>query len=260
MSASYRTEMGGPRGRMMQTHWSQIMLVRNGATDQRRQALGSITRQYWKPVYCYLRSRGCDNERAKDLTQGFFTDVIFGRQLVSKADPGQGKFRSYLLASVGNYVNDQHRRRTAATRRPEKGLVSLEGVEAERFVGSDVDANPDASFHRAWASSLLSDVLGELEDNCHRQGQQTHWEVFRRRHLRPILEGVKPQSYAEICQACEIQTPAQATTMNVTVKRKFETILRRRVRQSVESDQQVDDEIRDLMNILSKMDPGSAIC
>jgi DNA-directed RNA polymerase specialized sigma24 family protein len=251
--------MGGSGAEMMQTRWSQIFLVQQGRTQQRQQALGSITQQYWKPVYSFLRCRGYDNDRAKDLTQGFFTDVILGRQLVDKADRNQGKFRSYLLSSLGNYVNDQHRRRTAASRRPEKGLVSLEGVEANRFVSSQTDADPERTFHRVWASALLSTVLRELEAQCRSRGQAKHWEVFRHRHLLPILEGVRPASYARICRQCDIETPAKATTMNVTVKRKFESLLRRRVRQSVDSDEQVEDEIRDLMNILSQMDPGSTL-
>lgn len=258
-SSNYLTDMGGPDRHMMQTRWSQILMVQEGKTQQRQQALGSITEQYWKPVYSFLRCRGYDNDRAKDLTQGFFTEVILGRQLIDKAKRDQGKFRSYLLSSLGNYVNDQHRRRTAASRRPEKGLVSLEGVEANRFVSSRKAENPEESFHRVWASALLEGVLGDVQRDCEQNGQDKHWKVFRMRHLLPILQGTKPLSYARICRECGIETPAKATTMNVTVKRKFETLLRRRVRKSVDSDEQVQDEIRDLMSILSKMDPGSAL-
>ena len=249
--------MGGHADRIQETRWSQLLLAREGDTGQRQAAMGAITEQYWKPVYCFLRRKGFDNETAKDLTQGFFTDVILGRRLVEKADPGRGRFRSLLLTAASNYVNDYRRKQVAASRNPEKGLVSLEGLDAARFVESSETETPEATYHRNWASALLSEVLREVEDSCRRAGQTTHWEVFRGRVFLPIADGSKPEPYAKLCARLHIESADRATTMNVTVKRKFETALRRHVRQLVDSDEQVDDEIRDLMNILSGSSPQS---
>jgi DNA-directed RNA polymerase specialized sigma24 family protein len=236
---------------MRNTQWTQILLVQNGRTQQRQDALGCITQQYWKPVYSFLRNKRFDNETAKDITQGFFTDVILGRQLVDRADPGQGKFRSYLLAAVSNYARDYCRRQTASTRRPSEGVVSLEGCELSELLPESTEQSPDGAFNRTWAHTLLDSVLQEVEASCLAAGQGRHWQVFCDRHLGPIRQGSPPLPYNEICRKLNIDSASQATTMNVTVKRKFETILRRRIRLQVESDSQVDQEIDDLMAALS---------
>ena len=90
MAQRFRTESGGRDDRMRNTRWSQVMLVRDGDTAQRSSALGTIARQYWKPIYAYLMRKGLTNEVAKDLTQGFFHDVVLERHLVEKADPEKG--------------------------------------------------------------------------------------------------------------------------------------------------------------------------
>lgn len=255
MSARYRTQLGGTSSAMRNTQWTQILLVQQGRTQQRQDALGCITRQYWKPVYSFLRSRGFDNETAKDITQGFFTDVILGRQLIDKADPGQGRFRSYLLAAVSNYARDHHRRQSASTRRPEKGVVSLEGCELVGLLPGSGSEDPEDAFTRSWAEALLDSVLKEVEASCRSAGQSRHWQVFTMRHLDPIRRGTEPVPYNDICGELGIDNASQATTMNVTVKRKFESILRRQVRRLVESDQQVEQEISELMQALSGSGP-----
>ncbi|MFP4355567.1 MAG: RNA polymerase sigma factor [Phycisphaerae bacterium] len=245
---------------MRNTQWTQIMLVQQGQTQQRRDAMGCITRQYWKPVYSFLRNKGMDNETAKDITQGFFADVILGRQLIDRADPGQGRFRSYLLAAVSNYARDYHRRQNASTRSPQNGVISLEGCELTHLLPDATDQSPAEAFNRSWAHALLDSVLEELEASCSAAGQQRHWLVFCERHLAPIRQGRAPTPYNDICDKLGIDSASQATTMNVTVKRKFETILRRQVRQLVESDSQVDQEINELMAALSRCRPGSSGC
>ncbi len=255
MGKRHRTEMGGYNELLETTQWSQVMRAGRGHGDQKRTALGAIAAQYWKPVYSFFLRKGFDNERAKDLTQGFFTDVILGRGLLGKADPGRGKFRSLLLKAATNYAEDCRRKDAAAIRSPDKPLVSLEGIDGARLITSPADESPDRAFHRAWASTLLGQVLDEVAQQCRQADQMTHWAVFQARVLRPITDGAPPVPYADLCRQLGIDRPDQAATMNTTVKHKFETTLRRHVRQSVESDDEVSGEIAELMEILSTARP-----
>jgi len=250
-----RTKIGGANELLETTQWSQVVLAGHGDSQQRRDALGAITDQYWKPVYCFFLRKGFDNEQAKDLTQGFFTDVILGRGLLGKADPGKGKFRSLLLKAATNYAEDCRRKSATQKRAPEKGLVSLEGMEGAKLITSPADESPDHAFNRAWASALLSKVLADVEDQCRKADQMTHWAVFQARVLRPITDGDSPVPYADLCEQLKIDRPDQAATMNTTVKHKFESTLHRHVRQSVDSDDEVSEEIAELMRVLSQTPP-----
>ena len=106
---SARTEMGGQRASFRTTHWSQILSVHTQDEVRQRTVLNELARDYWKPVYCYLRHKGYDNETAKDLVQGFFADVVFDRRLVQRAEPRKGRFRTLLLAALDRYVIDEAR-------------------------------------------------------------------------------------------------------------------------------------------------------
>jgi len=106
------TDMGGAGGAFLTTHWSLINGIRSG--DEGNLALiGLLLDRYWKPVYCYLRRKGCDNEQAKDLTQGFFHEVVLSRELAQRAAQCTGRFRSVLLHALNQYLVDQRREETA---------------------------------------------------------------------------------------------------------------------------------------------------
>ena len=76
-------------------------------------ALGELYRIYWYPLYAYIRRRGKPPEEAKDLTQGFFLHLLEHKTL-ARADPLKGKFRSFLLGSLQNYLSTQAQRARCA--------------------------------------------------------------------------------------------------------------------------------------------------
>ena len=76
-----RTDIGGEREVFLTTHWSLIEGIQK-QQDPGQALIGLLLRRYWKPVYCYLHRTGYDNEQAKDLTQGFFHEVVLSRHLI----------------------------------------------------------------------------------------------------------------------------------------------------------------------------------
>ncbi|MCU0918646.1 MAG: hypothetical protein MUC88_29425, partial [Planctomycetes bacterium] len=70
-----QTDMGGDGQTFLTTHWSLIEGIQSEG-DPEQALIGLLLQRYWKPVYCYLRHRGYPNEQAKDLTQGFFHEVV----------------------------------------------------------------------------------------------------------------------------------------------------------------------------------------
>jgi RNA polymerase sigma-70 factor (ECF subfamily) len=248
--------MGGPDGGFHTTPWTQILGLRVLDEAGRRGVKGRVISQYWKPVYCYLRRRGNDNEEAKDLTEGFFADVVLGRTLLEKADPEQGRFRTYLLTALRNYVTSVLRSASSEKRRPTGGLVSLDAFETT--VVAIADGAPEDEFNRAWALSIVASALHDVETQCAKSGKTSHWEVFRARVLDPILEGKTAPSLDQWCEGRPGVTPSQASNMLVNAKRMFRTSLKRCVRPLVGTDDEVDGEIAELMSLLGPARAGSA--
>ena len=146
-------------------------------------------------VYAYIRRKGRSNEEAKDLTQGFFTEVVLGRELVQKNDPSKARFRTYLEAALRRYLHDVHEARTARKRRPAQGyLVHLGGLESLDLPELSEGASPDEAFTYAWAANLLAECLAAVEAACRKSGQDKHWEVFRRKVVAPLLTGAPAPS------------------------------------------------------------------
>ncbi len=243
------TDMGGTHRAFLTTHWSLIDDIQAGQ-DKDRALIGLLLQRYWKPVYCYLRRKGCDNEEAKDLTQGYFHEVVLGRQLVQRADESKGRFRSFLLHALNQYVINQRAKQTAAARIPKHKLVSFEGIDLSELPQDMSECDPDASYNYAWVSALLDQVLSALRKSCREDSLQTHWEMFNARVVRPILDGTAAPALAEICARLGIEDTRQASNMIITIKRRFRETLRRHIRNTVISADQVDEELDEIIKFL----------
>ncbi len=252
MSKRDRTQLGGSRSRFQTTQWLEIRALAGLNDDERNEVLNTLIDRYWKPVYCYLRRKGYDNEGAKDLTQGFFQDVVMGRHLIERAEEGQGRFRTFLLTALDRYVISVHRRETAAKRRPAEQVISLDETQEAVLSTAARDMKPDEVFAYAWAVQLLEEILAELRQQCVQDGKEVHWQLFSTRTLDPIISGQEPPALSELCQQFDVATPVKAENMIVTIKRRFQAAMKRRVREYVSCDDDVEQEIRDLMEILSR--------
>jgi hypothetical protein len=232
------TSLGGEGRAFPPTEWTRLLHY-----PQREAVLAELYRKYWKPVYCYLRSMGLGNEEAKDLAQGFFTDKVLGQDLVQKADREKGRFRTFLLRSVHNYA--------VSVLRSSKACVSL---EATPDIGTTTD-DPEVQFNRAWADQLLQEVLAELVQECHSRDKFTHWQVFREWFLQP--DAAASPAMSEICIKYGVSDPATAYHMIENIKRRFRAILRAHLSQLAGSEDEVEAEVRQFIDIFSSGTAGT---
>ena len=184
------TEMGGTQEAFLTTHWSLIDDIK-ARPEQNTALIGLLLETYWKPVYCYLRRRGYHNEQAKDLTQDFFHEVVLNRQLLSRADQAKGRFRSYLLHALKQYVINKERDERAQKRIPRDKMISLDAVDVPALPQEFDLATADDSFHYAWLSTLLERVVADVKNACREQDMDIHWRLFNARVVKPLLEGYK---------------------------------------------------------------------
>ena len=240
-----QTSMGGVGKAFLTTHWSLIEKAQ--ANEEGNRALiGLLLKKYWKPVYCYLRRKGYGNEQAKDLTQGFFHEVVLGRGLILKADQSKGRFRPYLLLALNRYLINVREEETARKRIPGEMLVSLDQIDLPELPQSIFQSAPEEAFNYAWVSALLEQVLEEVKAKCIERDLTLHWQVFRDRIVRPILERNEPLSMKDICDRYDIEETIKASSMITTVKRLFQTVLKQHVRNSVMSDEDTVDEFEQI--------------
>ena len=245
------TEIGGVRQTFLTTHWSMLEDIKKEA-DEENALIGLLMERYWKPVYCYLRRKGYDNERSKDLTQGFFHEVVLNRDLVERADPSKGSFRSLLLHALNHYVTDEKRKEMACKRIPKEKLVQLDIADLSALPEIVDELNPEESFNYAWKADLLDRSLTAVRESYIEQGMETHWYVFRDRLLQPLLGDQQPLSLKQICRQYSIENEAKASHMLETVKRRFQNVLRKNVRQTVLTGQVVDEELKEILRFLEK--------
>ena len=234
VNSSRDTSMGGTNGRFPPTEWTKIL-----DPLRREDVYSELLARYWKPLYFYLRGRGFGNEEAKDLVQGFFTDKVLGQELIQKADKTRGRFRNFLLTAVRNYAIIAQRNKT-----PRQGLD--ERAEMPAKTGS-----PEMEFNRAWADELLQEVLRELKMECSRKGKAVHWQLFEEWLLEPDIEASRVR-LADIGARHGVTSASRAYNMISNIKERFRAILREQLLALVDSDDEIDAEIADFINLFSQ--------
>jgi DNA-directed RNA polymerase specialized sigma24 family protein len=246
------TDMGGVREAFLTTHWS--LLEEIGAENDKhdRALISLLLTLYWKPVYCFLRRKGYDNESAKDLTQDFFHEVVLGRDLIQRADSSKGRFRSFLLTALKRYLINVAESRSAQKRIPREKLVSLNGIDPAELPQVTPELSDEASFDYGWTAALLDRVLAEVETQCQADGKAIYWQVFHDRILQPIREGSDPPSVKETCAKHGIANGIKLSNMIVTVKRRIQAVLRRHVGNSITADTKISEEMDILLQFFSK--------
>ena len=136
---SDESSIGNVAHRFRTTRWTMVLLSGKSQAPGFRAALGELCRIYWYPLYAYIRRRGHNPEEAQDLTQGFFLH-LFERNTLARADPLKGKFRSFLLGSLQNYLSTEADRARSLKRGGEVEFVRLEMQAAEeRYLLEQVD-------------------------------------------------------------------------------------------------------------------------
>jgi RNA polymerase sigma-70 factor (ECF subfamily) len=240
------TDMGGKGASFLTTQWSLMEKADSDQDTDDKALIGLLLERYWKPVYCYLRRQGYNNEDAKDLTQGFFHEIVLGHHLIETADKSKGRFRSYLLVSLDRYLIKVRQKQQAQKRIPQDKLVTLNVINDADIPSVVSELNPEESFNYAWISTLLEEVLQQLESQCHQDGLSTHWFLFRDRILEPILTPSSPPSLDTLCSRYQVENTAKASNMVITVKRRFGAALQKRLRDLVASAEQVREELEEI--------------
>ena len=229
------------------TQWSEVLAAGRGSETQARAALETLCEAYWYPLYAYVRRQGNDPDESRDLTQAFFTHLL-DTDMLQVADPNRGRFRSFLLTSLKNYLSHERDKEAALKRGGGVPMISLDAADAEsRYDLEPVgDSPPDVLFERRWALTLMERAMTVLEAESSAGGSPERFEYLKR-----YLAGSPDQvPYSEAAEALGVSEGAFRVAVHRT-RQRFGELLRQEISNTVATGSEVDEELKHLLTVVS---------
>jgi RNA polymerase sigma factor (sigma-70 family) len=245
MADNLQDPHGRGNARFATTHWSLVCRAATGSDDSRH-ALGKLIESYWYPLYAFARRRGHSDHDAMDLTQGYLAHLLEGNALDS-VSPDKGRFRSFLLASFTNFMANQRRAAGTIRRGGAVVMLSLTTVDFQaRYDREPADPEtPELLFQRSWVESLLLNVRTRLAEDYRIAGKADLF-VLLEPHLTHRGDAL-PR--AEISQRLNLSAAAVAMSLH-RMRRRYGELLREEIAATVNNPEDVEDELRSLMEIV----------
>jgi len=227
------------------THWSVVLAAGAGSSAQAREALDQLCRSYWQPVFRFLRQAGHGPEDAEDLTQQFLAELL-SRDAFAGLDWRRGRFRSFLLASLRNFLGHQRERTMALKRGGGRTVISLEGVRGNEIGLESGAGTADVFFDRQWGMAVIESARRRLEAEYVAAGRSGRFE-----DLSGYLPGGEPErSQGEIAERWGVGVGAVKTEV-YRMRQRFGQFLRMEVARTVSDKGEIDSELRYLVELFS---------
>lgn len=221
------------------TRWSLVLAAGDSQAPDSRQALADLCEKYWYPLYALVRHLEANPDRAQDLTQDFFVHILESRILkVAHAD--RGRFRSYLAATLRNFLSKQRRSERARRRGGGMQHLTLDFETAEsQYLLDPAAETPDKAFDRRWARAMMRVALERLREEM---------EPRRFQVLEPFLTGQPTGAkYKPIGEKLNLNEAAVRAAVR-RMRQRFGKLLRSEVAETVQHPEYVDDELRYLLH------------
>jgi DNA-directed RNA polymerase specialized sigma24 family protein len=221
------------------THWSMVLAAETDAAEASH-ALERLCAAYWFPIYTYLRRNDFSRHDAQDLTQSFLAHLLANQRLRT-IRPEKGRFRSFLLGSLKNFLANEWHKENAAKRGKQFIHISIDEDSTEdRFNREPChELTPDKAFERSWALLLLDSVLAELRAEFTSEGKAPLFDA-----IQIYLSGDKGAvSYDEMASRLDLRPGALKMSV-LRMRRRFGEILRSEIANTVSRPDEIDEEIR----------------
>lgn len=237
----------GSSAPFLTTRWGMVASLAAHEEPRARAALGELCEQYWAPLYAFLRRRGLDPHEAADTVQGFFARLLEKRDF-GELSAERGRFRAFLIAALRHHLSHERARAGAQKRGGAARVVSLEPDDADSklHLPAAPGLTPEQAYEREWALSLLARALAQVQAEFASDGKTELFELLRPALQEPELSGV-----AALAARSGLSEGALRVAASRLRKRYRET-LRALVRDTVESDGDVDAELGALFEALAR--------
>lgn len=229
------------------TQWSLVLRAAQPSDAEARSAMEVLCGRYWFPLYAFARRRVSTIEEAQDLTQEFFLRLI-EKNTLAAATPDRGRFRSFLLTSLRNFLANEWDRRSAKKRGGQMSCLSIdwEAGESRFSIASGDVRSPEQEFERQWALTLLDVVIQRLQKEFADAGKSRQFEV-----LRETLTGQSGKvNYAEMSTVLRLSEDATRQAAH-RLRRRYRELLREEVAATLCGSEEIEDEIDRLFEALA---------
>jgi RNA polymerase sigma factor (sigma-70 family) len=222
------------------------MSARDEQSPQSTQALETLCKNYWYPLYAFVRRYGRSPHDAEDLTQAFFARLL-ERNYLASVDPAKGKFRSFLLGSLKHFLANEWDKMNAQKRGGGKTIISIDRDAAEesyRFEPVD-KLTADKIFERRWAMTLLERTLQRLESEYTTDGKAALFP-----ELKSTITG-EPAVGGYVAIAARLNTSEGAIKVAAhRLRQRYRELLRAEISETVATNDELEDELRNLFAAL----------
>jgi len=234
-------------GRFATTHWSVVLSASQPDSTRYQQALETLCRTYWFPLYAYLRRHGYNTQKAEDSIQAFFACLMEKRGL-RLADPKRGRFRSFLLTALKHFLANEHARTQAQKRGGGRKILPLDIENAEnQYIREPRDElSPEKLFERSWALAVLDRTMTRLQAEAVNAKKQKLFDCLK--VYLTVEKNAVP--YNEVAAGLNMTEGAVKVAVH-RLRRRYRDLLRDEIAQTVTTEEQINEEIRDLFAALA---------
>ncbi len=239
----------GGDGIFATTRWTIVLGAAHTRVPGSQEALAEIFKRYWKPLYGFARAGGMPPDQAQDGIQDFFVYLIENR-IIAHADRTRGRFRTFLLACLRNFLHTAHRRASAQKRGGEFHFVPLDAptLEEAEMQHQSIRWDPEEAFDAQWALAVFERALARLRAEAAERKREHLFD-----HLQPFLTGggeMGTETYAAVAERMNVSIPMVKTAIS-RLRERFRAMLREEVATTVSEPDEVDDEMRHLRRMLA---------
>jgi RNA polymerase sigma-70 factor (ECF subfamily) len=207
-------------------HTTRWTLVRHatGQSAEGQRALSELCAACYEPVVAFLRRSGRDANAAREVAHEFFAHVLEKPNL-GGAEPGRGRFRSYLLGALKHHLS--HRREHEERDKRGGGVMTIP-LDAGTDTSPGLDPRdlqslpPDREFDRQWALHVLRRATDALAAEWRADGKADEFAA-----LQPFIGGESVHG--------DLATLAAARGESAATLRKTVSRMRQRFRHHVKA-------------------------
>ena len=233
------------------THWTVVLAAGRSQTEPEiaEAALAELCQTYWAPLYSFVRSRGYTVHDAQDLTQSFFA-YLLEHKIYARVERQKGKFRSFLLASLKNFLTHAADRERTLKRGGAQNFLPLNEEQVEEaeslFQTHSGTSSEDWLFDRSWAEALIAAGLERLSAEYKGESKE---KLFNELRIF-VAGGADPlPTYAELADRLGI-TQSTLRSHVTRLRARYREALRTEVRRTVDIETHVEEELHELLHLL----------